>query len=105
MSSGPVRRAHLVAPFGVGSMVTVFNTTAMLAAASTTGYERDGGDEDSRDLRWTMGRGWTSSSGPPAKQPNERLPINRVRSRRDPLSVSWEGDYTSDMFAEEAGWR
>ena len=50
MSSGPVRRGHLIAPFGVGAIVTVPNGTAMLAAGLDHWYERDGGDGDSRDL-------------------------------------------------------
>jgi hypothetical protein len=50
MSSGPVRRAHLIAPFGVGSMITAPNGTAMLAAGLDHWYERDGEDDDSRDL-------------------------------------------------------
>jgi hypothetical protein len=50
MSSGPVRRAHLIAPFGVGSIVTVPNGTAMLAAGLDHWFQREGGDEDSRDI-------------------------------------------------------
>lgn len=50
MSSGPVRRAHLIAPFGVGAMITAPNGTAMLAAGLDHWYERDGEDDDSRDL-------------------------------------------------------
>lgn len=50
MSSGPVRRGHLIAPFGVGSMITVSNGTAMLAAGLDHWYEREGGNEDSREL-------------------------------------------------------
>lgn len=50
MSSGPVRRGHLIAPFGVGAMITVPNGTAMLAAGLDHWYERDSGDRDSRDL-------------------------------------------------------
>jgi Domain of unknown function (DUF1998) len=50
MSSGPVKRGHLIAPFGVGSMVTVPNGTSMLAAGLDHWYEREGGEDDSRDL-------------------------------------------------------
>lgn len=50
MSSGPVRRGHLIAPFGVGSMITTPNGTSLLAAGLDHWYERDGGDDDSRDL-------------------------------------------------------
>ena len=50
MSSGPVRRGHLIAPFGVGSMLTVPNGTSLLAAGLDHWYERDAGDEDSRDV-------------------------------------------------------
>ncbi len=50
MSSGPVRRGHLIAPFGVGSMIVAPNGTSMLAAGLDHWYERDDGDGDSRDL-------------------------------------------------------
>jgi len=50
MSSGPIRRAHLIAPFGVGSIVTVPNGTAMIAAGIDHWFQREGGDEDSRDV-------------------------------------------------------
>ena len=53
MSSGPVRRGHLIAPFGVGSMITVPNGTAMLAAGLDHWFEREGGDDDTRDLDLT----------------------------------------------------
>ncbi len=49
MSNGPVKRGHLVAPFGVGSMITVPNGTSMLAAGLDHWFEREDG-EDSRDL-------------------------------------------------------
>jgi hypothetical protein len=50
MSKGPVKRGHLIAPFGVGSMVTVPNGTSMLAAGLDHWYEREDGDSDSREL-------------------------------------------------------
>ncbi|MHB8718544.1 MAG: DrmB family protein [Candidatus Dormibacteria bacterium] len=50
MSSGPVRRAHLIAPFGVGSMIIAPNGTAMLAAGLDHWYERYGEEDDSRGL-------------------------------------------------------
>jgi hypothetical protein len=50
MSSGPIKRGHLIAPFGVGSMITVPNGTSMLAAGLDHWYEREGGEDDSRDL-------------------------------------------------------
>jgi hypothetical protein len=50
MSSGPVRRGHLIAPFGVGSMITVPNGTSMLAAGLDHWYEQEGGEDDSRSV-------------------------------------------------------
>jgi len=50
MSSAPVRRGHLIAPFGVGSMIIAPNGTSMLAAGLDHWYERDDGTGDSRDL-------------------------------------------------------
>src|SRR5437764_3954425 len=50
MSSGPVKRGHLIAPFGVGSMVTVPNGTSMLAAGLDHWYEKEDGEGDSRDV-------------------------------------------------------
>lgn len=50
MSSGPVKRSHLIAPFGVGSMVTVPNGTSMIAAGLDHWYEREDGESDSRNL-------------------------------------------------------
>lgn len=50
MSSGPVRRAHLIAPFGVGALVTVPNGTALLAAGLDHWYKREDADGDSRDV-------------------------------------------------------
>lgn len=49
MSSGPIKRGHLIAPFGVGSMITVPNGTSMVAAGLDHWFEREDG-EDSRDL-------------------------------------------------------
>lgn len=50
MSSGPVRRAHLIAPFGVGALVTVPNGTALVAAGLDHWYRREDTDGDSRDV-------------------------------------------------------
>lgn len=53
MSSGPVRRGHLIAPFGVGSIITVPNGTAMVAAGLDHWFEKEGREDDSRDLDLT----------------------------------------------------
>lgn len=50
MSSGPVRRAHLIAPFGVGALLTVPNGTSLVAAGLDHWYEREDADGDSRDI-------------------------------------------------------
>jgi len=50
MSSGPVRRAHLIAPFGVGALLTVPNGTALVAAGLDHWYEREDTDRDTRDI-------------------------------------------------------
>lgn len=50
MSSGPVRRGHLIAPFGVGALVTVPNGTALVAAGLDHWYEREDTDGDARDV-------------------------------------------------------
>ena len=49
-SEAPVRRGHLIAPFGVGSMITAPSGISMLAAGLDHWYEREDGAGDSRDV-------------------------------------------------------
>src|SRR4051794_27122994 len=49
MSKAPVRRAHLVTPFGVGGLLVAPDGTSMITAGLDHWYERDG-IQDSRDI-------------------------------------------------------
>jgi hypothetical protein len=50
MSSGPVRRSQLVAPFGVGALSVVPNGTSLIAAGLDHWYEREDQATDSQNL-------------------------------------------------------
>jgi hypothetical protein len=50
MSSGSVRRAQLIAPFGVGSMTVVPNGTSLMGAGLDHWFERDDMADDSQTL-------------------------------------------------------
>lgn len=49
MPSGPVRRAQLIAPFGVGAMIVVPSGTSLIGAGLDKWYRREDG-EDSQNL-------------------------------------------------------
>jgi hypothetical protein len=46
MSKGPIRRAQLVTPFGVGSMVVVRDGTSLITAGLDHWYKRENGQDD-----------------------------------------------------------
>jgi Domain of unknown function (DUF1998) len=50
MSNGPVRRAQLIAPFGVGAMTVVPNGTSLVAAGLDHWYEREDTGDDSQTV-------------------------------------------------------
>lgn len=50
MAKFPLRRAQLIAPFGVGAMVVVRDGTSVISAGLDHWYEREDGDSDSRTL-------------------------------------------------------
>ncbi len=50
MPKGPIRRAQLIAPFGVGAMVVVRDGTSIMTAGLDHWYEREDGDNDPRFL-------------------------------------------------------
>lgn len=50
MTRGPIRRAQLIAPFGVGAMVVVRDGTSLICCGLDHWYKRDGHQDDSRDL-------------------------------------------------------
>ena len=50
MPKGPIRRAQLISPFGVGSMVVVRDGTSVMTAGLDHWYEREDGETDSRDI-------------------------------------------------------
>lgn len=50
MSSGTVRRAQMIAPFGVGAMTVVTNGTSLIAAGLDHWFEREDGDNDSQGI-------------------------------------------------------
>jgi hypothetical protein len=45
MPKGPIRRAQLIAPFGVGAMVMVTDGTSLITAGLDHWYEREDGSE------------------------------------------------------------
>ncbi|HUW10956.1 MAG TPA: DUF1998 domain-containing protein [Anaerolineae bacterium] len=49
MSKGPIRRSHLVAPFGVGAMTVVRDGTSVIAAGLDHWYRREDGSSDGLD--------------------------------------------------------
>lgn len=50
MSNGLVRRAQLIAPFGVGAMTVVPNGTSLIAAGLDHWYEREDSGDDSQSV-------------------------------------------------------
>jgi hypothetical protein len=50
MSSGNVRRAQLIAPFGVGALTVVPNGTSLIAAGLDHWYEREDSGDDSQNI-------------------------------------------------------
>jgi len=50
MPKGPIRRAHLISPFGIGAMVVVRDGTSIMTAGLDHWYEREDGETDSRDI-------------------------------------------------------
>ncbi|MEW5953168.1 MAG: DUF1998 domain-containing protein [Bacillota bacterium] len=50
MPSGPVRRAQLIAPFGVGAMIVVRDGTSLISGGLDHWYEYEDGDNDPRKL-------------------------------------------------------
>jgi len=46
MPKGPLRRAQLIAPYGVGAMIVVRDGTSLITAGLDHWYEREGGHED-----------------------------------------------------------
>lgn len=50
MASGPVRRAQLIAPFGVGAMTIVRDGTSLITAGLDHWFERENGDNENLDL-------------------------------------------------------
>jgi hypothetical protein len=50
MPKGPIRRAQLIAPFGVGAMVVVRDGTSVISAGLDHWFERESGEMDSRTL-------------------------------------------------------
>src|SRR4051794_36923071 len=50
MSSAPVRRSHLIAPFGTGALLVGPDGTSMVAAGLDHWYTRDGEGGDSSDI-------------------------------------------------------
>ena len=51
MSRAPVRRAHLVSPFGTGALLVAPDGTSMVAAGLDHWYERDGDGRDTAERR------------------------------------------------------
>ena len=45
MPKGPIRRAQLIAPFGVGAMVVVRDGTSLITAGIDHWYKREDGSE------------------------------------------------------------
>jgi len=50
VARGPIRRAQLIAPFGVGAMVVVRDGTSVISCGLDHWYERETGREDTRNL-------------------------------------------------------
>ena len=50
MRRRPIRRAQMIAPFGVGAMVVVPDGTSLIAAGLDHWYERESGEKDTRSL-------------------------------------------------------
>lgn len=50
MPRGPLRRAQLIAPFGVGAMVVVRDGTSVISGGLDHWFERESGEMDSRTL-------------------------------------------------------
>ncbi|MCL5421106.1 MAG: DUF1998 domain-containing protein [Nitrospirae bacterium] len=50
MPKGPLRRAQLIAPFGVGAMVVVRDGTSVISGGLDHWFERESGEMDSRTL-------------------------------------------------------
>lgn len=50
MPSGPLRRAQLIAPFGVGALVVVPSGTSLIAAGLDHWFKREEADPDSHDV-------------------------------------------------------
>src|SRR6476619_5016513 len=50
MSRAPIRRAHLVAPFGTGALLVAPDGTSMIAAGLDYWYTREGESHDSGDI-------------------------------------------------------
>jgi len=50
MPKGPIRRAQLISPFGVGAMVVVRDGTSIMTAGLDHWYEREDGETDPRFL-------------------------------------------------------
>ncbi|MBE8992009.1 hypothetical protein [Nostoc sp. LEGE 12450] len=53
MHKGPIRRAQLIAPFGVGAMVVVRDGTSLITAGLDHWYEREDGNrtDDKSEFR------------------------------------------------------
>jgi hypothetical protein len=60
MPNGPIRRAQLIAPFGVGAMVVVRDGLSLITAGLDHWYKReDGGQGDIREFKeeeWRLSR-------------------------------------------------
>lgn len=50
MSNGNIRRAQLIAPFGVGALTVVTNGTSLIAAGLDHWFEREDGGDDSQNI-------------------------------------------------------
>ncbi len=50
MPKGPIRRAQLVAPFGVGALSVVRDGTSVITCGIDHWYEREKGDEGSQSI-------------------------------------------------------
>ncbi len=76
MPNGPVRRAQLIAPFGVGAMIVVRDGLSLIAAGLDHWYKReDGGSADSTEFiadEWRLSR--QLRVGHFRKPPDYRMP-------------------------------
>lgn len=94
MSSGLVRRAQLIAPFGVGAMTVVPNGTSLIAAGLDHWYEREDMGDDSQNVdlnefqleEWRLQAelcvshfrlppDWRTKKGYGGEVPNLKLPV------------------------------